>query len=233
MAEIAKEINANQPERRIFIGTNLYSWGSCRFDMTDLSEGEIGCIFPYGYNWVDYLFGEDRIIQNYLEARNYKVEVMTIPLFRQSRGNSAKRGDAIAFMSTEYFVKPPMHTYNSNVGWYASVGYASINARRIYNYVVRTLEEAGKSVDDEPLFSITESSQLLWSTLSRNMKGAIHNWMLTKEPIFRPHHYVTKPNKTGCRLSLADQVTIGILYGLFSFGVKYEAFTGPLHIHPA
>jgi hypothetical protein len=52
--------------------------------------------------------------------------------------------------------------------------------------------------------------------------AAIHLWMA--KGIFMPETYVPKPSgrSRGCRLSIADMVTVGILHSLFALGATFH-----------
>ena len=113
-----------------------------------------------------------------------------------------------------------------------TLGHTTINILPIHKYVSAAVDKIPDRQRDNSLLSIAESAEHVWKTLSKNMKGVVHNWMLKGKtegrPIFKPHEYVTRPSRAGCRLSISDQVTIGLLYALFAFGVGYSAFTSPL-----
>jgi hypothetical protein len=67
--------------------------------------------------------------------------------------------------------------------------------------------------------SITEVIRYIFPYMSA---ATIHLWMA--KGIFMPETYVPKPSgrSRGCRLSVADMVTVGILHSLFALGATFR-----------
>ena len=111
-------------------------------------------------------------------------------------------------------------------------GYVVINIWEIYITVMDILGRLGIKKDSS--LSIMEISEHFWPWANKNLKGTIHNWMQgipykdrPRIPVFRPETTVKKADSAGCRLSLSDIITIGLLAGLFSHGVRSYDFGGP------
>jgi hypothetical protein len=111
-------------------------------------------------------------------------------------------------------------------------GYVIINIWEIYITVKDILCRLGHREDS--ILSIKEISEHFWPWANKNLKGTIHNWMQgipykdrPRIPVFRPETAVKKADSAGCRLSLSDIITVGLLAGLFSHGVRSYDFEGP------
>jgi hypothetical protein len=175
---------------------------------SDLTEGS------------SHSIGADRIIQYYLEDMNYSVICRVYPFIMDDIGRS---GRTILFYPERlhYPVDSVLRLYFKVQVPLGRIGYATISAADILDYVELKLTSVGRN----DLTTIKQSSDEIWYGLSRNPKGAIHVWM-QRGPIFRPQKYVTKPSRSGCRLSKSDNVVIGLLSGLFRYGVRYSDFKG-------
>ena len=111
-------------------------------------------------------------------------------------------------------------------------GYVVINVWEIYNTVKITLDRLGLREDSS--LSIKDVSEHFWPWANKNLKGTIHNWMQgipykdrLRISVFRPETAVKKADNSGCRLSLSDIITVGLLAGLLSHGVRSYDFEGP------
>jgi hypothetical protein len=111
-------------------------------------------------------------------------------------------------------------------------GYVIINIWEIYITVKDILDRLGLKEDSS--LSIKEISENFWPWANKNLKGTIHNWMQgipykdrPRIPVFKPETAVKKADSAGSRLSLSDIITVALLTGLFSHGVRSYDFEGP------
>jgi len=202
------------------------------FDLTGLSEPQLSYIFSRGLG-EKYQIGIDRLIQKYLEIANFEVLVLIQPLFFKSSGRHAARHEQLSFWN----LSTPSETRDLYLEYlkksnpvsvaFGQIGRIEILAKEIWAGVNLSLEYMDHPEKKDLKLSITESSKHIWQNLSSNMAGVVHTW-LQNDPVFRPETYVTKPTKKGCKLAVSDQVVIGLLYGMFSFGVKHNALRRPV-----
>jgi len=203
------------------------------FASQGLSPPQVRGVFPRGLE-ASYHLGQERILQSWLELVSYQCEVHIVPRFHSRPGNPPARLDWIRFVPTNLgpFLSgtlPLLADPERGLVGYGSLGRVVMRVPDILSYVEESLRENGFDPSTNPALPISVSSELVWKRLSKNMKGVIHNWM-SKGPVFRPKDYVTKPSREGCRLTLADQVVIGLLYGFFDFGVKMKAISEPVEL---
>ncbi len=198
-----------------------------------------------------YHLVNDRIIQKYLEDREYDVDVFVYPFSlmnwgyptRQKISRNKRRkesaGRTVCFiLKQESGRKSDFTYYMEQMQFWLTVmgpgtqGIAMIDVWEIYRSVQWTRKEIAQI--KEPTLTISQVSEHFWTWNSTNLKGTIHNWMQgipytdrQRIPVFSPETQVRKADNKGCRLSVSDITTIGLLSGLFSHGVKSYDFAGP------
>lgn len=208
------------------------------FDLGPLNEAGVRSIFPQGVN-ASYTIGLERVLQNYLAAFDHQIICELVPLFfkppkKKRAQTGTQRGGAIIRFDEIRF--RPADDAKASVAWrqthrvsdrartgFGSIGRVVIDTSDLLSHVSRSLKNG--RFDEEGL-SIKATSETVWSELSRNMRGVLHTWL--QKGVFRPKTYATKPSREGCLLDRSDQVVIGLLYGLFSFGTKHAAFSVPV-----
>lgn len=222
----------NSPPVYQAVGRNDHAFWE--FDLTGWSAGRIKRVFQWRGSGVQYSLGSDRLLQKYLEEVRYEAELIVSPIFIQSQGRHARRIERITVWSLEdcgalHDIWRRDERHNQLVGL-GSIGFAQISVEAVAAHVKQRLEALGKVTSEEKRLTISESSQGVWNGLSCNMRGVIHDWMTkpNKGPVFWPEQHPGGTGRTGCRLSESDQVVVGLLYGMFSFGVKHEAVRGDI-----
>lgn len=245
------------------------------FETAWLSEEKITRVFPRWKDRRSYCLVEDRIIQKYLEASDYSVEVLFLP-FRLDLGwiREAKTAEGKALWehseSSKDLTKSHMRIGKETVGrtvvfipkrpkkatlgetdserlvdlirnrllfWLGVLGpglcgHAIIDVEYI-NVSVEFTKETIARLESDTL-TIRQLSQYFWLWGSKDLKGTVHNWLQgipykdrERKPLFCPEVPAKKGDSSGCRLSNSDVVTIGLLIGLFSHGMKSFDFEGP------
>jgi hypothetical protein len=181
-------------------------------------------VFDEGLGGAKYQIADKRILQKLFRCHGYDLEVV---LYRGLQGSpSTKTGPipkidfiSIAPPEESRVVSESLREIKHKMGLSVAFGELTINVFDIIEHVNPRL------ASPDEMLSITKSSERVWGTASRNMKAAIHNWM-SKGGIFMPAEHKPKSHPGGCRLSRDDQVVVGLLYSLFSFGLPYAAIKG-------
>jgi len=213
-------MNGKPSKRNNFhLGITIDRSARWRFDLTGLA-GDVLKV-----RGGSHCVGKERLIQQYLDVVQYDVWIIIRPNLVPLRDfATGKRGNYIEFRRASATFTAGDLFIEQEIGGMGLT--LIINARDICDYV---LQRAGVSTAElyTPM-SIKLASEVIWPEWSRNMRGVVHNWMVQTPPVFLPEEPVVKRNPKGARLSLADQVTIGILHGMFSFEVHYAALQEPV-----
>jgi len=179
------------------------------------------------------------VLQNYVVAFDGRIICEVVPVYykmpKKDKAGSARKTRLVVFRFDEIRFRPAddskasaalvqMHSgSDKRRTGFGSIGKVVIDTTDLLKHVNRSLKNAGVS---EESLSIKATSTLVWPDLSRNMKGVLHTWL--DKGVFRPAIYRMKPSREGCELDRSDQVVVGLLYGLFSFGAKHAAFSNPI-----
>ncbi len=218
------------------------------FELGGLKPSALDRIFSDWKDGRSYDLVKDRIIQKYLEVVEYNAEVRLYPFsfmpIWMARPQETQPTDAPG-RTVCFLLQEATDQEKTRLGHCARLmqaaltwlgpgmqGHASIDVWDIYQSVLFIKDQVAALPDST--LTISEISKHFWPYSSKNLKGTIHNWMQgmpykkrERIPVFAPEVAVKRASSKGCRLSISDITTVGLLLSLFAHGMKSYDFRFP------